>query len=67
MQNNVQAKSCLRPKFLLGERGDGWGDEVMDGAGVTVKEAWIKAKVVCRKKGVQVVLSPLPPPHFPTR
>ena len=26
MQNNVQAKSCLRPKFLLGGRGDGWGE-----------------------------------------
>ena len=38
----------------------------MDGAGVTVKEAWVKAKVVCRKKGVQMVLSPLSP-HFPTR
>ena len=38
----------------------------MDGAGVTVKEAWVKAKVVCRKKGVQMVLSPLhPPPIFP--
>ena len=37
----------------------------MDGAGLTVKEAWAKAKVVCRKKGVQMVLSPLPPifPH----
>ena len=33
----------------------------MDRAGVTVKEAWVKAKVVCRKKGVQMVLSPLPP------
>ena len=39
-----------------------WGDGVMDGAGVTVKEAWVKSKVVCRKKGVQMVLSPLPPP-----
>ena len=37
----------------------------MDGAGVTVKEAWVKAKVVCRKKGVQMVLSPLPPPLPP--
>ena len=37
----------------------------MDGAGVTVKEAWVKAKVVCRKKGVQMVLSPLPPPPPP--
>ena len=36
----------------------------MDGAGVTVKEAWVKAKVVCRKKGVQMVLSP-PPSIFP--
>ena len=26
----------------------------MDGAGVTVKEAWVKAKVVCRKKGIQI-------------
>ena len=39
----------------------------MDRAGVTVKEAWVKAKVVCGKKGVQMVLSPLPtpPPHPP--
>ena len=29
----------------------------MDRVGVTVKEAWVKAKVVCRKKGVQMVLS----------
>ena len=27
----------------------------MDGAGVTVKEAWVKAKVDCRKKEVQMV------------
>ena len=40
----------------------------MDGARVTVKEAWVKAKEVCRKKGVQMVLLPLPLPlpHFPT-
>ena len=31
----------------------------MDGAGVTVKDAWVKAKVVCRKKGVQMVSLPL--------
>ena len=37
----------------------------MDRAGVTVKEAWVKAKVVCRKKGAQMVLSPLPAPHPP--
>ena len=37
----------------------------MDGEGVTVKEAWVKAKVVCRKKEVQMVLSPLPPPPRP--
>ena len=41
----------------------------MDWAGVTVKEAWVNAKVVCRKKGVQIVSSPLsrppPPPIFP--
>ena len=34
----------------------------MDRAGVTVKEAWVKAKIVCRKKGVQMVSSPMPPP-----
>ena len=33
----------------------------MDGAGVTVKEAWVKAKVVCTKKGVQMVSTPRPP------
>ena len=33
----------------------------MDGAWVTVKEAWVKAKVVRRKKAVQMVPSPLPP------
>ena len=45
----------------------------MDAAEVTVKEAWVKAKVVCGKKGVQMVSSlalppptPPPPPHFPT-
>ena len=40
----------------------------MDRAGVTVKEAWVKAKVVCRKKAAQIVLSPLrpsPPPRPP--
>ena len=37
----------------------------MDWAGVTVKEAWVKAKVVCRKKGVRMVLSPLPFPPPP--
>ena len=31
MQNDVQATSSLRPKFLLGEG-------VMDGVGVTVKK-----------------------------
>ena len=46
-------------------------DGVMDHVGVTVKEAWVKAKVVSRKKGAQMVLSPLlpppppPPPIFP--
>ena len=34
----------------MGRRGVGWGDGVLDGAGVTVKEAWVKAKVVRRKK-----------------
>ena len=29
-----------------------WGDGVMNGAGVTVKKAWVKAKVVRRKKEV---------------
>ena len=33
----------------------------MDGAWVTVKEALVKAKVVRRKKAVQMVSSPLPP------
>ena len=37
----------------------------MDGAGVTVTEAWVKAKVVCRKKGVHMVSSPMPPPPPP--
>ena len=37
----------------------------MDRVGVTVKEVWVKAKVVCRKKGVQMVLSALPPPPPP--
>ena len=33
----------------------------MDGAEVTVKEVWVKAKVVRRKKGVQmVVITPDP-------
>ena len=36
----------------------------MDGAGVTVNKAWVKVKVVCREKGVQMVLSPLLPPPF---
>ena len=44
----------------------------MHGAGITVKEAWVKAKVVYRKKAVQMMSSPIPPPpppppHFPTR
>ena len=38
-----------------------WGEGVMDGAWVTVKEAWAKAKVVRREKAVQMVSSPLPP------
>ena len=29
----------------------------MDKARLTVKEAWVKAKIVCRKKGVQMVSS----------
>ena len=33
----------------------------MDEAWVTVKEAWIKAEVVRRKKAVQMVSSTLPP------
>ena len=33
----------------------------MDGAWVTVKEAWVKAKAVPRKIAVQMVSSPLPP------
>ena len=33
----------------------------MDGAWVTVIEAWVKAKVVRRKKAVKMVSSPLPP------
>ena len=33
----------------------------MDGAWVTVKEAWVKAKDVRRKKAEQMVSSPLPP------
>ena len=36
----------------------------MDGAGVTVKEAWVKAQVVHRNKGVQMVSSPLTPINF---
>ena len=36
----------------------------MDGAVVTVKEPWVKAKVVRRKKGIQMVSSPLPPINF---
>ena len=42
---------------------------VMDGAGVTVKETWVKAKVVCGKKGgTDDVIVPAPlPSHFPTR
>ena len=39
-----------------------WGKGVMDGAGITVKGAWVKAKVVRRNEGVQMVSSPLPPP-----
>ena len=38
-----------------------WGEGLMDGAWITVKEAWLKAKVVRRKKAVQMVSSPLPP------
>ena len=43
---------------------------IVGGGGGTVKEAWVKAKVVCRKKEVQMVLSsllspPPPPPIFP--
>ena len=39
----------------------------MDRVGVTVKEAWVKAKVVCRKKGgTDGVIVPAPsPPIFP--
>ena len=33
----------------------------MDGAVITVKEPWVKAKVFRRKKGIQMVSSPLPP------
>ena len=36
----------------------------MDGAGVTVKGAWVKGKGVHRKEGVQMVSSPLPPIKF---
>ena len=36
----------------------------MDGVVVTVKEPWVKAKVVRRKKGIQMVSSPLPPIKF---
>ena len=36
----------------------------MDGVGVTIREAWVKAQVVCRKKGVQMVSSPLSPINF---
>ena len=32
----------------------------MDGVWVTVKEVWVKAKVVRRKKAVQMVSSSLP-------
>ena len=36
----------------------------MDGAGVTVKEARVMTNVVPRKKGVQMVSSPLLPIKF---
>ena len=36
----------------------------MDGAVVIVKEPWVKAKVVRRKKEIEMVLSPLPPIKF---
>ena len=32
----------------------------MDEAWVTVKQAWVKAKVVCRKKAVQMCRHPCP-------
>ena len=44
-------------KFYLGEG-------LMDKARLTVKEAWVKAKIFCRKKGVQMVSSPMPQPPF---
>ena len=34
------------------------------GVGVTVKEAWVKAQVVRRNKGVQIVSSLLSPINF---
>ena len=34
---------------------------MIDGPWVAVKEAWVKAKVVRRKKAVQMVSSALPP------
>ena len=36
----------------------------MDGAVVTVKEPWVKAKDFLRKKGIQMVSSPLPAIKF---
>ena len=36
----------------------------MDGAVVTVKEPWVKAKVFRRKKGIQMMASPLPSINF---
>ena len=38
----------------------------MDRAGVTVKEAWVKAKIVCRKnRGTDGVIAHTPPPFLP--
>ena len=48
--------------FYWGGRGDGSGG---GNSKRRLVKAWVKAKVVCRKKGVQMVLSSLPPPPPP--
>ena len=39
-----------------------WGDGVMDGAGVTVKEAWVRQKLFVGRKRYRWCHRPCPPP-----
>ena len=71
-QNTLSSVSLITAKVYTKQRPSKvWsttklllGEGVMDGAVVTVKEPWVKAKVFRRKKGIQMVSSPLPPIKF---